>query len=111
FGSTFTLPTFDVPFHDKKVSKPVVSRLKEDYFIKNADLTRLPELLTEGFLVGGISDKKLRLSLDSKAQSTFLLVKGNEDDDWFVQNYSFLRNRRVFCYIRFFNPFLPHELI
>ncbi|WP_239460816.1 hypothetical protein [Lactobacillus gallinarum] len=111
FGSTFTLPTFDVPFHDKKVSKPVVSRLKEDYFIKNADLARLPELLTEGLLVGGITDKKLRLSLDSKAQSTFLLKKGNEDDDWFVQNFSFLKNPRLLRYISFFKPFLPKKLI
>lgn len=111
FGSTFALPTFDVPFYDKKVSKPVVSRLNEDYFIKNADLARLPELLTEGLLVGGITDKKLRLSLDSKAQSTFSSEKGNEDDDWFVQNFSFLKNPRLLRYISFFKPFLPKKLI
>src|SRR5699024_11043858 len=53
----------------------------------------------------------LRLSLDCEALSTVWLKKGNEDDDWFVQNFSFLKNPRLLRYISFFKPFLPKKLI
>lgn len=89
------LPTFDGNFATKKVLHPIQTSLKEALFQQKVDIARVPEVLADSILVGGVIDKRLRSELGSKFQGTFDPKMANEGLNWFDNSIEFLKKLRL----------------
>lgn len=109
-GSVFNLSSFDVLFQSESPLKPVVSRANDAFFLKNADKSRLPELLADAILVGGVTDKKLHSSLGSRANTPLKPKSSDDGSSWFDSTISFFQNHHLAHQINIFKPFLPNSV-